>query len=263
MSSSSTNKQPLLLDRPATTSTLVTVASGQLFSTGLIPTAVGNATNVFDVDSSLTDTSISGAYIDEIWLQYSKQPNQFIDAQSPTAATYSANATTVVVTLAAGHNVRAGQQVYLDYTSYSSGTLPADETITVTSVTATTITGTTAASVSGPITGNVNVYSPLNFCFYLVNTGTVTNINQFFPLFVANISPTVVNLNYSLTLNGVLPFINHPVVQSGSNFDSATSTISPKMRGLMLKRGQALYVAASGATALTNGFYVGVQGGYY
>jgi len=31
----------------------------------------------------------------------------------------------------------------------------------------------------------------------------------------------------------------------------------------MLKRGQALYAAFSGATALTNGFYVTCQGGYY
>jgi len=31
----------------------------------------------------------------------------------------------------------------------------------------------------------------------------------------------------------------------------------------MLKRGQALYAAVSGANALTNGFYVGVQGGFY
>ncbi len=263
MSSSSTNKQPLLLDRPATTSTLVTVASGQLFSTSLIPTAVGNATNVFDVDSALTDTSVSGAYIDEIWFQYSKQPNLVIDAQTPVAGTYSANSTTVVVTLLAGHNVRVGQKVILDYTSYSSGTLPADEAITVTAVTATTITGTTAVSVSGPITGNVNVYLPIDFCFYLVNTGTVTNINQFFPLFVANIEPTVANLSFSLTLNGILPLINHPVVQAGSNFDFSTSTTSPKIRGLMLRRGQALYAAASGPTALTNGFYVGVQAGYY
>ena len=34
----------MMLDRPATSSTLVTVASGQLFSTSLIPTAIGNAT---------------------------------------------------------------------------------------------------------------------------------------------------------------------------------------------------------------------------
>jgi hypothetical protein len=73
MSSSSSNKQPLMVDRPATSSTLVTVASGQTFSTTLVPTAVGNATKVFDVDSALTDTSISGAYIDEIWFQYSKR----------------------------------------------------------------------------------------------------------------------------------------------------------------------------------------------
>jgi len=44
LASTSTNKQPMMLDRPATSSTLVTVASGQLFSTSLIPTAIGNAT---------------------------------------------------------------------------------------------------------------------------------------------------------------------------------------------------------------------------
>ena len=31
----------------------------------------------------------------------------------------------------------------------------------------------------------------------------------------------------------------------------------------MLKRGQALYVAANGPTALSTGFYCNVQGGYY
>jgi hypothetical protein len=254
---------PALIDRPATVSTLVTVASGQEFSTSLIPTAVGNATKVFDVDSGLTDTSISGAYIDEIWIQYSKRNTQFIDAQTPTAGTYSADSTTVVVTISGGHNVQVGQKVFLDYTSYSSGTLPADEIITVTSITPTTFTGTTSTSISGPITGNLNVYLPINFCFYLVSTGTVTNINQYFPLFVASVPATFDNQNFSLTLNGILPFVNHPVVQAGANFTSTNSTVSPKSRGLMLQRGQALYVAASGSTALTNGFYVAVQGGYY
>lgn len=252
-----------MVDRPATVSTLVTVASGQAFSTSLIPTAVGNATKVFDVDSALTDTSISGAYIDEIWLQYSKRNTQFIDAQTPTSGTYSANSTTVVVTIAGGHNLQVGQKVFLDYTSYSSGTLPADEIITVTAVTPTTFTGTTATSISGPITGNVSVYLPISFCFYLVTGGTVTNINQYFPLFVASVPATYDNQNFSLTLNQILPLINHPVVQAGANFTSANSTVSPKSRGLMLQRGQALYVAASGSTALTNGFYVAVQGGYY
>lgn len=254
---------PAMVDRPATTSTLVTVASGQVFSTSLIPTAVGNATKIFDVDSALTDTSISGAYVDEIWFQYAKRNNLFIDAQSPTAGTYSANSTTVTVTISGGHNLQIGQKVYLDYTSYSSGSLPADEIVTVTGVTATTFTGTTAASISGPITGNVNVYLPLDFCIYLVNTGTITNINQFYPLFTVSIPATYDSQNYSLTLNNVLPLINHPVVQAGANFTSANSTTSPKMRGLMLQRGQALYAAASGATALTNGFYVNVQAGYY
>ena len=37
------------------------------------------------------------------------------------------------------------------------------------------------------ITGNVEVSDPVDFCFYLVGTGTVTNINQFFPLFTSPI----------------------------------------------------------------------------
>jgi len=254
---------PMLLDRPATTSTLITVASGQAFSTSLIPTAVGNATKVFDVDSALTDTAISGAYIDEIWFQYSKRTNLFTDAQSATSGTYSADSTTVVVTISGGHNLQIGQKVYLDYTSYSSGALPADEIVTVTGLTATTFRATTAASISGPITGNVSVYLPVDFCFYLVSTGTITNINQFFPLFIASIPATYDNQYYSLTLNNVLPLINHPTVQAGANFTSTNSTTAPKNRGLMLQRGQALYVAASGPTALTNGFYAGVQAGFY
>jgi hypothetical protein len=251
-----------MVDRPATSSTLITVASGQAFSTSLIPTAVGNATKVFDVDSALTDTSISGAYIDEIWFQYTKRNTQYIDAVSTTAGTYSANSTDVVVTIAGGHNVQVGQKVFLDFSSYSSGTTPIDQAVTITAVTPTTFTGT-IPSVSGPITGNVNCYLPVDFCFYLVSTGTITNINQFFPLFVASISSVYENQNYSLTLNSILPLINHPVVQAGANFSSANSTVSPKSRGLMLQRGQALYVAASGGTALTSGFYVGVQAGYY
>ena len=45
--------------------------------------------------------------------------------------------------------------------------------------------------------------------------------------------------------------------------NSATSTLAPKLRGLMLPRGSALHVGISGIGSLTNGFYVNVQGGYY
>jgi len=262
MSSSSSNKQPLLVDRPATTSTLVTVASGQAFSTSLVPTAVGNATKVFDVDSALTDTAISGAYLDEIWFQYSKRNIEFIDALAVTSGTYSADSTNVVVTISGGHNVQVGQKVWLDFTSYSSGSTPIDQAVTVTAVTPTTFTGT-IPSVAGPITGNVSCRLPIDFCFYLVNTGTITNTNQFFPLFVASIPAVYENQTYSLTINNILPLINHPVVQAGTNFTSTNSTTAPKTRGLILQRGQALYVSAGGATSLTNGFYVGVQAGYY
>ena len=251
-----------MVDRPATSSTLLTVASGQAFSTSLIPTAVGNATKIFDVDSALTDTSISGAYIDDIWFRYSKRVIEKIDARTATAATYSAASTTATITISGGHNLEVGQQTFLNFTSYNSGTVPIDGTFTVVTVTPTTFT-VTIPSVGSTITGNVDVYDPIDFCFYLVNLGTVTNINQFFPLFVASIDAIAAKQYCSLTMKEVLPLINHPVVQAGSNFGSANNEIAPKQRGLMLKRGQALYVAVSGTAALTNGFYCNVQGGYY
>ena len=252
-----------MVDRPATTSTLLTVASGQAFSTSLIPTAVGNSTKVFDVDSALTDTSISGAYIDEIWFRYSKRVIEKIDARTATSGTYSANSTTATITISGGHNLEVGQAVFLNFTSYNSGTVPIDGTFTIVTITPTTFT-VTIPSLGGTITGNVDVYDPIDFCFYLVSTGTVTNINQFFPLFVASIESVASKQSCSLTMKEILPLINHPTVQSGAaNWGSANNEIAPKQRGLMLKRGQALYVSASGTAALTNGFYCNVQGGYY
>jgi len=252
-----------MVDRPATGSTLLTVASGQLFSTSLIPTAVGNSTKVFDADSSLTDTSISGAYIDEIWFRYSKRVIEKIDARTATSGTYSATTTVATVTVSGGHNLEVGQSVFLNFTSYNTGAVPIDGTFTVVTITPTTFTVTIPNIASGTITGNVDIYDPIDFCFYLVSTGTVTNINQFFPLFVASIDAVSAKQYCSLTLKEILPLINHPVVQAGSNFGSANNEIAPKQRGLMLKRGQALYVSVSGTAALTNGFYCNIQGGYY
>ena len=256
-----------MVDRPATTSTLVTVAAGQSFNTSYTPTAVGNATKVFDADSALTDTSISGAYIDEIWFQYAKHEVQFMAPGAGTTGTYVANSTTCTDTIPSGHHIKSGQEVALNFTSYSSGTVPVDGDYIVGNATDTTFE--VGIPSQGNITGNVTVYQPTLFCFYLVNTGTVTNTNQFFPLFTASIDSVVKSTNgtnkqnYSLTLHEDLPFINHPVVQAGTNFTSANNEVAPKQRGLMLKRGQALYVASSGSTALTTGFYCNVQGGYY
>lgn len=246
-----------MIDRPFLNSTLVTVASGQLFSTSLIPTAVGNATNVLDVDSSLTDTSISGAYIDEIWLRYSKERNIFLDATTAGAGTYSQSGTTAVVVTLANHNLKVGQSVYLDYTSGTA----VDETATVTAITSGTFTVTSAGTLT--TSGNVNVYQPIDICFYVVGTSSITNTNQFFPLFTVSVPAIAANQTYSLTLNEILPLINHPVPHAGDNFGSANNEVSPKTRGLVMERGQALYAAVSGTTALTSGFYVCVQGGFY
>ena len=92
MASTSTNKQPMMLDRPASTSTLVRTQTGQLFATSLLPTSIGNVTKIFDVDQALTDTQISGAYIDEIFIRYTKDVSRVIDSvTASSAATYTIN----------------------------------------------------------------------------------------------------------------------------------------------------------------------------
>ena len=256
MASTSTNKQPMMLDRPASNSTLVRTQTGQLFSTSLLPTSIGNVTKVFDVDQALTDTQISGAYIDEIYLRYTKDVNVFIEAVTPSAGTYARSLTALTVTLA-NHNVKVGDKVYLDITSGAA----TDEVLTVTEVTATTFKG--AHSVSGTTNGNVNVYLPTDFVFYLTQVTTVTGTTQFLPLFTAHVQSIPEDQNFSLSEKLILPFINSPVAHSGTNFTSANSTLAPKLRGLMLPRGSALHVGISGIGSLTNGFYVNVQGGYY
>ena len=256
MASTSTNKQPMMLDRPASNSTLVRTQTGQLFSTSLLPTSIGNVTKIFDVDQALTDTQISGAYIDEIYLRYTKDVNVFIEAVTPSAATYARSLTALTVTLA-NHNVKVGDKVYLDITSGAA----TDEVLTVTEVTATTFKG--AHSVSGTTNGNVNVYLPTDFVFYLTQVTTVTGTTQFLPLFTAHVQSIPEDQSFSLSEKLILPFINSPVAHSGTNFSSANSTFAPKLRGLRLPRGSALHVGISGIGALTNGFYVNVQGGYY
>ena len=256
MASTSTNKQPMMLDRPASTSTLVRTQTGQLFATSLLPTSIGNVTKVFDVDQALTDTQISGAYIDEIFIRYTKDVNQFIDAVSPSAATYARSLTALTVTLA-NHNVKVGDKVYLDVTTGAA----TDEVLTVTEITSTTFKG--AHSVSGTTNGNVSVYLPTDFVFYLVSTSTVTGTTQFLPLFTSHVLSLPEDQSFSLTEKLVLPLINSPVPHAGGNFTSATSTIAPKLRGLMLPRGSAIYVGVSGIGSLTNGFYINIQAGYY
>ena len=162
----------------------------------------------------------------------------------------------MTVTLA-NHNVKVGDKVYLDITSGAA----TDEVLTVTEVTATTFKG--AHSVSGTTNGNVNVYLPTDFVFYLTQVTTVTGTTQFLPLFTASVESVPADQNFSLSEKLILPFINSPVAHSGTNFGGTNASFAPKLRGLMLPRGSALHVGISGTGSLTNGFYVNIQGGYY
>ena len=247
-----------MLDRPASTSTLVRTQTGQTFATSLLPTSIGNVTKVFDVDQALTDTQISGAYIDEIFIRYTKDVNRVIDSVTASAATYTRAAAVLTITLA-NHNLKVGQKLFFDV---QSGGAPVEE-ITVTAVTGTN-TFTANSSASGTITSsNVNIQKPVDFVFYLVSVSTVTGTSQFLPLFTANVESVPADQSFSLTEKLILPLVNSPVPHAGANFGSANAASAPKLRGLMLPRGSAIYVGVGGIGSLTNGFYVNVQGGYY
>lgn len=245
-----------MIDRPLLTSALVTAASGQHFATSLVPTAVGNATKIIDVDSALTDSSISGAYIDEIWVRFAKEAPLFINPRAPFAGTYVQSGLDVVIVVP-NSNVKVGQKIYINFTT-GAGT---DELLTVTDVTANNFTAT--ATISATTSGDCTIYLPVDLCFYLVDAATVTNTNQFFPLFTASIDSDPLNQFYSLTINEKLPLINHPVPHAGSNFTTANNEVAPKNRGLVLQKGQSIYVAVGGDITLTSGFYINAQGGFY
>ena len=247
-----------MLDRPASNSTLVRTQTGQLFAANLLPTSIGNVTKVFDVDQALTDTQISGAYIDEIYLRYTKDVSRVIDSVTATAATYTRAAAVLTITLA-NHNFKVGQKLFFDV---QSGGAPTEE-VTVTAVTGTN-TFTANSSASGTITSsNVNIQKPVDFVFYLTQVTTVTGTTQFLPLFTASVESVPADQNFSLSEKLILPFINSPVAHSGTNFGGTNTSFAPKLRGLMLPRGSALHVGISGTGSLTNGFYVNIQGGYY
>ena len=187
-------------------------------------------------------------------MRYTKDVNVFIEAVTPSTGTYTRSLTALTVTLA-NHNVKVGDKVYLDITSGAA----TDEVLTVTEVTATTFKG--AHSVSGTTNGNVNVYLPTDFVFYLTQVTTVTGTTQFLPLFTAHVQSIPEDQSFSLTEKLILPLINSPVAHAGGNLEGGAN--APKLRGLMLPRGAALHVGISGIGSLTNGFYVNVQGGYY
>ena len=201
---------------------------------------------------------ISGAYIDEIFLRYTKDVNRVIDSVTASAATYTRAAAVLTVTLA-NHNFKTGQKLFFDV---QSGGAPVEE-VTVTAVTGTN-TFTANSSASGTInSSNVNIQKPVDFVFYLVSASTVTGTTQFLPLFTANVESVPADQSFSLTEKLILPLINSPVPHAGANFGSANAASAPKLRGLMLPRGSGIYVGVSGIGSLTNGFYVNVQGGYY
>ena len=237
---------------------------GSNVTNGTTITALGTGTGgagTYVVSTSQTVSSTAINAISATPISATSFPAQPINATTftPTAITAS-NVTAANVTVTSpNHNVQIGQKVYLNYTTGSPGLL--NEIVTVNAVTPTTYTG--ASQLEVLTSGNTSVYQPIDICFYLVNTGSITLTTQYLPLFVASIPATYDNQYFSLTENNILPLINHPVAQAGANFTSTNSKTSPKLRGLMLQRGQALYASVSGPTSLTNGFFVNVQAGYY
>lgn len=261
MSSTSTNKQPLLVDRPlidmvrVTTQTVGSAATNTLFVQG------GQAPSILvDMDADLGDDNNSGGLIDSITItrnDFYRDPDYTVNAS--TSGTPISLVSGQVVFISATGSLTGGGAPFSGYGYYTytgSGTL----------------TGVnTALNYSGGIAsgflynGIAYGYQPaVTFVFYHTR-GTVTPIpgsGDYRILFAKTVPADVQTVDCS----DVMPQLTVPVPNAGNT--TGLGSGSPlRNKGIYLERGDRIYVGVFPDAANTSGYIPGVhviaQGGFF
>ena len=259
MSSTSSNKQPLLVDRPlidsvrVTTQTVGSAATNTLFVQG------GQAPSILvDMDAALEEDNNSGGVIDSITITR----NDFYRAPD-----YTVNASTsgTVISLV------SGQIVFVASTGVL-GTAAASGYGYYTYTGVTTLTGiNTALLYSGGTSSGFDYkgaaygYRPaVTFVFYHTR-GTTTPIpasGDYKILF----AKTVPADSGTIDCSDVMPQLATPVVQAG-NTNGLGSTAPLRNKGIYLERGDRIYVGvfpdAVNSAGYTAGAHVTAEGGFF
>lgn len=259
MASTSTNKQPLLIDRPLFDSVRVTSQTVGNQGNNSIFVQGGQAPSILvDMDAALEEDNNNGGVVDSITIAR----NDFTRA-----ADYAVNATTsgTVISLA------SGQIVHVQSTSVV-GTPPSNGVGFYTYTGATTLTGINTSIVysGGTATGfNYNGvaygYKPaVTFVFYHTR-GTTTPIpasGDFKVLF----AKTVPADSGVVDCSDLMPQLAAPVAQAG-NTNGLGPTAPLRNKGVYLERGDRIYVGVFADGPNVSGYIPGAhvyaQGGFF
>lgn len=259
MSSTSTNKQPLLIDRPlfdsvrVTTQTVGSAASNTVFVQG------GQAPSILvDMDATFSEDNNNGGIVDSITITR----NDFYRNVD-----YTVNTTTSGTAIA----LSSGQIVYVQETGVLD-TAPVSGAGYYTYTGATAITGVnTTFEYSGGTSsgfiynGAVYGYRPeVTFVFYHTR-GTTTPIpasGDYRVLFAKTIPAN----SGTIDCSDLMPQLAAPVAQAG-NTSGLGSTAPLRNKGIYLERGDRIYVGVfpdgPNANGYAPGAHVIAQGGFF
>ena len=259
MASTSTNKQPLLVDRPlfdsvrVTTQTVGSASANTLFVQG------GQAPSILvDMDAALSEDNNNGGVIDSITIAR----NDFYRG-----ADYTVNASTsgTVISLV------SGQIVHVAATGLTS-TAAASGVGYYTYTGATTLTGVnTSLLYSGgtatgfSYNGVAYGYRPaVTFAFYHTrNTTTPIPASGDYRLLFAKTVPADSGV---VDCSDVMPQLAAPVVQAG-NTNGLGATAPLRNKGIYLERGDRIYVGVfpdgPNISGYTPGAHIIAEGGFF
>jgi hypothetical protein len=263
ISSTSSNKQPLLIDRPlieterVTTQIVGSQASNTLFVQGGQQPAL-----LVDMDATLTDDTNNGGVIDSIHLVR--------ETFFPTPD-YTLNATTsgIQVTLTPGTQVLVDDLTQLDsgnapsgrgYYTYTGAPGSYTEDISDINYTVGTVTGFTFAAIDS------TDLKPITLAFY--HTRGTTNPIPASGDYRVIFATTVPAATKQIDCTSEMPHLATPVPAVGNASDiSAGEPV--RNRGIYLEKGDRLYVGVFPANTWTSGtpaqggIVVTAQGGFY
>ena len=259
MSSTSSNKQPLLIDRPLFDSVRVTTQTVGSSTANTVFVQGGQAPSILvDMDAALQEDNNSGGVIDSITITR----NDFYRG-----ADYTVNSGTSgnVISLA------SGQIVFVEETGVV-GTAPASGYGYYTYTGATTLTGAntaleyTGGTATGFLYNGVAYgYQPtVTFVFYQTR-GTTTPIpaNGDYKVLFAKTLPAN---SGTVDCSDLLPQLAAPTAQAG-NTNGLGSTAPLRNKGIYLERGDRIYVGVfpdgPNISGYTQGAHIIAQGGFF
>jgi hypothetical protein len=261
LSSTSTNKQPLFIDRPLFDTVRVTTQTVGSAGSNTLEVQGGQVPSILvDVDAALSDDTNNGVVVDAITIARS-------DFYRPADYTLSAGTSGTVVSIA------SGQIINVTTTGSFTGAGVVESGIGYYTYTgSTTLTGvnTTLRYSGGTSSGftykgvSYGQQPAVTFVFYQTR-GTTVPIPASFDYHIL-FAKTVPDGSGVIDCSDVMPQLAAPVMSAG-NTNGLGNTAPLRNKGIYLERGDRLYVGVfpdgPNVDGYTPGAYVYAQGGFF